>query len=236
MNVRRGLRPAATLLLVVALGGCGSGSHPQATPVTVFDVQSDPGANLPATNARHHARLTRAEVKASFDSLLTRHATLVAALMHEVGGGNDQPTAAIRALAANTQSLTDAIALIYGSDGARAFAQLWEQHTQFFIDFAQATRAHDGQAEHEAEDRLADYQNDFANFLATATGGGVPLVAVTRLLHGHVEDMTDYIAADVAGRTGDAQHLLDRADAHMHVIAKAVADAIVRQHLATVSP
>jgi len=223
-------------LLVVALGGCGSGSQSEATPVTVFNVSSDPGAGLSAANARHHVLLTRAEVKQDFDALLSSHAKLVAALMHQVGSGDDHPAAAIAALAANTQSLTNAVTLIYGPDAGRAFAQLWEQHTQFFIDYAQADRTDNTKAKEQAESRLVDYQNDFGSFVSTATGGGVDLVTVTHLLHGHVEDMTRYIDADVAGHTADAQQLLDRAIAHMHVIADAVSDAIARQHLATVHP
>jgi hypothetical protein len=236
LTIRRALHLAPAALLVLALAACGSGSHPEATPVTVFNVSSDPGANLPAVNARHQVRLTRAEVKVSFDALLSNHAKLVAALMHEVGAGNDHPNAAIAALATNTQLLTNAIAMIYGTDSARAFAQLWEQHTQFFIDYAQADRNHDHKAKDEAEDRLTDYQNDFGSFVSTATGGRVPLLAVTRLLHGHVEDMTDYIDSDVAGHAAEARHLLDQAVAHMHIIAGAVSDAIVRQRLATVRP
>ena len=180
--------------------------------------------------------LTAAVLRTTLDSLLSKHAVLVATLMHEVGAGNDHPTAAVKALAANTEALTDAIALVYGSDAARAFAQLWEQHTQFFIDYAQAVRSHDGAAKDEAESRLLDYQHDFASFLSTATDAGVGLVAVTGLLHAHVADLTSYIQADVDGHTADARRILARAVAHMHVIAAAVARAIAVQHLKTVVP
>ena len=156
--------------------------------------------------------------------------------MHEVGAGNEHPTTAVNALAANTQGLIDAIDAVYGADGARAFAQLWEQHTQFFIDYSQAARDHDNGAKKEAISRLTDYQNDFASFVTTATGGGAPLVAVTGLLHTHVDDLTNYINADVDGRAAAARDLLAQAIAHMHVIAKAIADAIALQHLKTVAP
>jgi hypothetical protein len=224
------------LLAVLAVVGaaCGSSSTPTASPVTVFSVSADPGLGLPAAAASHPAVLTSAQLHASLDSLLSQHADLVATLMHLVASGDDNPVAAIKALGANTQSLTDAIARLYGRDGARAFAQLWEQHTQFFVDYAHADRVHDDGAKRVALRRLLDYQNDFASFVTTATAGGASLVAVTALLHGHVQDLTSYIDADVSSNHAEAFRLREQAIAHMRVIAKAIADAIVAQHLQAV--
>ncbi len=236
MRTRRVFSAAGLALLVTASAACGSSPHPSSTPVTVFKMSADPGVDLPPVDPRHRVVLTSAALRASLDALLSRHATLVATLMHEVGAGDSDTGPAVNALAANTRSLTDAIAVVYGADGARAFAQLWEQHTQFFIDYANADRTHDGGAKKQAEGRLLDYQNDFASFVTTATAGGVPLVAVTNLLHSHVGDLTDYIDADVAGRTADARRFLDQAVAHMHLIAGAIAHAIVLQHLQTITP
>ena len=128
-----------------------------------------------------------------------KHVTLVAVLMHQVGEGDTSPTEQISALAANSQALTDVIARVYGRDGARAFAQLWEQHTQFFIDYAHADHVHSNAAKHLAQEQLLAYQNDFARLLTTATASATSLPAVTGLLHAHVHDLTSYIDADVAG-------------------------------------
>ena len=226
---------AAAALLGASLAACGSSSGESATPVTVFSLSADPGLNLPAA-ARGKDRLTTAALRSDLDAVLAQHAQLVAALMHRVGAGDDKPTGAIHALAANTQSLTHAIALIYGRDDGRAFAQLWEQHTQFFIDYAWAERAGDRSAKQLAQRQLLDYQNDFSSFVTRATAGGAPLLAVTELLHSHVHDLTSYIEADVAGHRDEAQKLLDQAVAHMHDIAKAITGAIVAQHLTTVTP
>jgi hypothetical protein len=221
---------------MVGATGCGSSAAPSATPVTVFRVTADPGSDLPVADAKHPVVLTEVKLRSTLDSLLSEHADLVATLMHLVGRGDDNPAAAVRALAANTRALTDAIAVIYGVDGARAFAQLWEQHTQFFVDVAHADRTHDDGARRLAQRRLLDYQNDFASFVTTATAGGASLVAVTGLLHGHVADLTSYIEADIRGNQRDAARLREQAIEHMHVIAKAIADAIVAQHPKTVSP
>ncbi|HEV7526192.1 MAG TPA: hypothetical protein VGP92_14570 [Acidimicrobiia bacterium] len=236
MNGRRAYCTAATTLFAVMLAACGSSAHPSTTPVTVFNMTVDPGRGLPTVKRGNHATIRTAVLRSTLNSLLSKHATLVAELVHEVGAGQANTTAAVNALAANTHSLTDAIAFVYGVDGARAFAQLWEQHTQFFIDLAQAVRSHDSTAKDAAESKLHDYQNDFASFVTTATDGGVNLVTVTALLHTHVQDMTTYIEADVAGHTSEAAQALAHAVSHMHVVARAISDAIVAQHLDTVSP
>ncbi len=225
-----------TALLVAALAACGSSSRSSSTPVTVFKLAADPARDIPAANPKNHVTLTAPALRSTLESLLSKHATLVASLMHEVGTGDANTDAAVKALAKNTQSLTNDVAAVYGIDAGRAFAQLWEQHTQFFIDYATAARSSDKAAERAAQTKLLDYQNDFASFVSTATAGGASLTAVTSLLHAHVRDLTSYIDADVAGHTVEARQLLDQAVAHMRVIATAVSDAIAAQRLKTVAP
>lgn len=226
----------ATALLVAALTGCGSSSHASPSPITVFNVAADPSRNLPATDAKHHVVLTVANLRLTVDALLSKHVVLVATLVHRVVAGDTSAAGPVAALTANTAALTAAIEQVYGSDAARAFEQLWAQHTQFFIDYARAARDHSDSAKESAENRLVDYQNDFANFVSTATAGGVSLAVVTALLHGHVHDVTSYIDADVAGHEVEARRILDQGIVHMHRIAGAVADAIAAQHLKTVKP
>ena len=233
----RVLAGIAITVLLAGSSACGSSQSDEArSPITVFNVAADPAANIPTTVPGHAVTLTAAQVRTTLNSLLAAHATLVGELMHEVGRGNDHPTAAIAALTANTQSLTDAIAVIYGTDGARAFAQLWEQHTQFFIDYAWADRTKSGSEKALSLRRLLDYQRDFASFVSTATANGASLIAVTDLLHTHVHDLTGYIDADTAGHRATARRLLAQSVTHMHVIATAIADAIAAQHLSTVTP
>jgi hypothetical protein len=72
--------------------------------------------------------------------------------------------------------------------------------------------------------------------VSTATDGGASLAAVAGLLHGHVHDVTSYIDADVSGDTDAAHRILAESVSRMRAIAKAVTDAIVAQHLKTVTP
>ncbi len=236
MLARRLGVPIALLVLAAGASGCGSSTHESSTPLTVFSLSADPGQNIPVTLPAHRVVLTAVQLKTTLDSLLSDHVRLTAALMHEVAVAHTGTGRAVRALAANTQSLTNAIALVYGTDAGRAFAQLWEQHTQFFVDYAQGAHEHDKNAEKVATNRLRDYQNDFGSFVSTATGGGVGLGAVTALLGGHVLDLTRYIDADVDGHSADASSILVQAVAHIRVIAGAMGNAIVAQHLMTVTP
>ena len=236
MSMRKVSALGATALLVTALAACGSSSHAATTPVTVYNISADPGANLPATDAEHRVLLKAAVLRSTLDSLLSNHATLVAALMVQVGDGDTSPIEQVKALAANTRALTDVVAQVYGNEAARAFAQLWEQHTQFFIDYAQADRDHSNAAKRLAQGQLLDYQNDFASFVSTATASDASLTAVTGLLHAHVHDLTSYIDAEVAGHETEARQILTRAVANMHIIATTMSDAIAAQHPETVAP
>jgi hypothetical protein len=224
----------AIALLVAALTACGSSSHAASTPITVFNVSADPSKDLPVIDGKHHAPLTAAALRSALDSLLSKHASLVAALVDQVIGGSTTPNAAISALAANTDALTNAIEKVYGVNAARAFAQLWAQHTQFFIDYANAAYRHDNSGTEAADSKLGDYQNDFASFVDTATAGGASLAAVAGLLHGHVHDITSYVDAAVSGDRAATDRILAESIAHMHVIASAITRAILAQHLKTV--
>jgi hypothetical protein len=233
ISVRAAVALAVLALFAVVFEGVGSHSRTTDAPVVVFDVAADPGEAVPVV---HQAALEVSTLRTQLDSLLSQHVVLVAALAHAVDAGDDNPTAAVRALTKNSQALTGAIATVYGPDAGRAFEQIWEQHTQFFVDYAQAARAHDGGKRGEAINRLNDYQNDFASFLSTATDGSAPIAAVSVLLHGHVEDLLRYIDDDVAGKRAEAEHDLQQAVGHMRVISRTVANAIAAHSPDTIKP
>jgi hypothetical protein len=235
MNPRHARRFGATAVLIATLAACGSSSQASSPPITVFDVAADPSQSLLALDTEHHVALTAAALRSTLDSLLSKHATLVAALVDDIVAGSTTPNAAINAVTANNGALTNAIDQVYGENAARAFAQLWGQHTQFFVDYASAAYRHDGSAKEEAESKLRDYQNDFASFVDTATAGGTSLAAVVGLLHGHIHDITGYVDAAVSGDRLATRRILAESVVHMHAIAKAVTRAILAQHLKTVT-
>ena len=90
----------------------------------------------------NHAVLTSTVLRSTLDSLLVE-ARRTRRDAHARGRRRERSSRPRRSMRwpPTRTSLTGAIELVYGTDAARAFAQLWEQHTQFFIDYAQAVRA-----------------------------------------------------------------------------------------------
>ena len=196
-----------------------------ATSPTVFDVASS--AN-PTTDLVDGEAMTHGQLRLTLQLLLGEHTLLTHAVMTVIAtGASDADVAgAISALTTNTAGLTDAIALAYGATAAEAFAQIWNQHAQFFADYAAGRAADDPHAVHEAHGSLEDYRDDFASFLDTATGGDAPLELVRELLDVHVRQMEDALTT---GPDGGESRALAEAHAHMYVIGGALADAIATQ-------
>ena len=226
MPTRRRTLVAAALAL--AITGCGGKANSTAHGhAATFNLRDDPSAGIAPVDPTRGAVLPAADLHALLDSLLSEHSALAVHLMRATADGSATDRVAVtKALAANTESLTGAIGIVYGPEGARAFDQLWKQHIQFFADYAAATSA---TKRAKALADLHDYNMDFSSFTATATGGRAPLEAVVGLLHTHIAQLTaqsdayrkrDYVAA-VAH-----QH---EARMHMYEISAALAGAISGQ-------
>jgi hypothetical protein len=133
------------------------------------------------------------------------------------------------ALAANTDDIVAAVGLVYGPVGARAFAQLWANHTQFLIAYAAATANHDAAAKRDALANLADYEHDSAALFDQATGGRASTATVQQLLYNHVVQMTSGLDAAADGRAD--LHVQIGVQAHSYAIdiGGALASAIAAQ-------
>ena len=222
-----GLSVLALSLGALSLGACGTETRAQTPHAATFDLHDDPAADIAPVDATRTAVLPAADLHALLDSLLSEHSALAVHLMRAATDGTPGDRAAVtKALAQNTDSLTGAIGIVYGPDGARAFDQLWKQHIQFFADYA---AARSDAARTEALADLRDYSMDFSSFTATATGGLAPLEAVVGLLHTHITQLT--AAADAYRRkdyAGAVRHQHE-ARSHMYDIAGALAGAISTQ-------
>ncbi len=215
----------ATLILS-SCGGSSTDSH-AASHIATFDLRDDPAKAIPPVDPTRSDVAPSAVLHQLLDALLSEHSALAVHLMRAVvDGGPADRDAVTKSLAANTKSLTGAIGLVYGPDGARAFDQLWKQHIQFFANYA-AAKSKSARAKALAD--LHDYQTDFSSFTATATDGLAPLEAVLGLLHTHVAQFTaqsdayrehDYVAA--------VRHQHEARE-HMYEIAAALAGAISTQ-------
>jgi hypothetical protein len=218
---------AVAAVVAVPLEACTGERSERAAP-EIFDLEAGYTAGLDPTAAEQRAVIPAADLEALLEGLLAEHAELVADVMVAAADGGNTG-AAVEALQQNTVELTGAINTVYGPAGARAFDQLWGQHTQFFAEYAVASGDDDQERRNDAFAKLHDYHRDFSTFTDTATGGAAPAEVVVELLHTHVDDLTGYIDAHTSGDDTEAEARLDSATSYMSVIAEALAGAIAAQ-------
>jgi hypothetical protein len=195
------MRAAASALLLVALVlGCAK-EKPAATAALAAAVTAPPVEVADNTAAgvvtAEEAVLDAGALRLVLEQLLGEHVLLIAGAATDHAQG--MPTGqALGVVEDNTRALSDAIALVYGDVGGRAFASLWSQHVAFFLDHARGTAEGDRLAVREADEHLEHYEQGFGSFTATATGGALPAEAVAQLLSVHVADINGYVAARLA--------------------------------------
>ncbi len=212
MTIRRS-RPGRTLLagIVLLAAGC-SASGAAADPPTLIDPARDAGAGVAPVDAGRGAQLDAGQLRLLLEQLLGVHGALTVQMMRQAEQGSQTLDAWIGGLAGNTAELSGAVGVVYGPAGARAFDQLWTFHTEFFLDYADAVGRGDDEAADTALDGLADYQQDFASFIDTATAGLAPSTAVAEMLGRHVEQMIGQLDA---ARSGEYDEMLRlEADGH----------------------
>lgn len=192
---RRSLGVVATLSLVAAIGaGCGGSddSGPAASGTTAAPAATTAAA-APATTddmmtttmAGKGAGFTPAvDLRVTLNKLLGEHMLLAgnATQVALLGGKSFDADAA--ALQANTDDLAAAIGSLYGDDASKAFANQWNAHNGYFVNYTTAVAKDDDAAKQTAVDGLMRYQEDFGTFLAGATG--LPADAVKGQLAMHV--------------------------------------------------
>ena len=174
-----------------------------------------------------------AGLRVALNRLLAEHASLAMEAMRQgvdTGDLSDPEfTAAAGALAGNTDDLTAAIESVYGADAGAAFRTQWEAHIGFFVDYTVGVATDDDAAKTAALDELAGYREDFAAFLDSATGGGLPADAAADALQMHVDQLVAQIDAYAAGDYDGAYAAAREAYAHMSMTADALALAIIQQ-------
>jgi hypothetical protein len=174
-----------------------------------------------------------ADLRVALNRLLSEHAALAMEAMRQgvdTGDLSDPEfTAAAGALQGNTDDLTAAIESVYGADAGDAFRTQWEAHIGFFVDYTVGVATDDDAAKQAALDELAGYREDFAAFLESATGGGLPADAAADALQMHVDQLVAQIDAYAAGDYAAAYAAAREAYHHMAMTADALALAIIQQ-------
>ncbi len=158
MRRARNIIGCAVVLMVVATG-CRGGDAPPA--LSIIDLGRDAGSGIAEVDPARRDVLPAAALRLTVEQLLAAHGVSATAMMRSVATDAGDVTRRLDALAGNTADLTAAIGLVYGRVGARAFDQLWSQHTQAFLDYAAAGS---DKARATARAHLVDYEHDFASF------------------------------------------------------------------------
>lgn len=184
--------------------------------------------NLGAVAAIGDLDTPASDLRVELDRLLSEHAFLTVQAMHAgLTDDDDQFAAAAEALEANTTELEGAIAGIYGDAGGQRFGDLWRAHIGYVVDYTRARDAADQDAEQQALDGLAAYQEDFAEFLSQANPN-LTEEAVHHLLEDHLGQLQQ--VADL--QSGDYEAVYEAALAaygHMFELGDALSGAIVAQ-------
>jgi len=169
-------------------------------------------------------------LRTGLDSLLREHVVLaLAATDSALGGRNEEFSAAVASLDANSHELSDAIGQVYGPDAGKSFYELWNRHIGFFVDYTKAVAAKDETAQNKSVEDLIGYTNDFGAFIETATGGRLKKDAVAELVKTHVVGLKGAVDAQANKDFAGAYTKERDAEKHMDTIGNVLTDAIVDQ-------
>jgi hypothetical protein len=225
----RGRLVIAIISAALIAGGCSTADRSTPEVPHIFDLNVDSAAAIVPVAPDRVNVLAAAQLRLTLERLLGWHVVTLTEVMARTERGDESLQQWMDALASNTDDIVRAIGLVYGPVGARAFGQLWANHTQFLIDYAEALANHDTAAARKALANLAEYEHDTAALLDRATAGAAPAAAVQQLLENHVAQMTSGLDAAAHGLAD--RHAQISVDAHSYAIdiGDALASAIAAQ-------
>jgi hypothetical protein len=225
-NRVRGIAAVSSLAFV---GACASATASAPVVPRIYDLSADPAALIADVDSDRGTVVPASELRLLLDGLMEWHGISLVQVMRSAQRNDDGVDVWLGELDRNTMELTNAVGLVYGPVGARAFNQQWAQHMQFLIDYASAVGRGDGDAADVARAQLRDYTRDNGSFFATATDGRLPSDAVTELLNTHVGHMIDQLDAFATGDTTQSSSLSIRDHEYLYGIAGALAGALADQ-------
>ncbi|HEY5886248.1 MAG TPA: hypothetical protein VIT24_00915 [Acidimicrobiales bacterium] len=209
---------------------CGSEAPAAAeAPEPVFPLDRDVTDSIEVPDPDRTDVAHAPDLRILLQTLLAEHSELAIQTMRSIIDETADLDALREAITVNTDALTEAIGLVYGPSGARAFDQLWTQHIEFFAAYASALGHGDDDAATEAREQLEDFALAFSSFCSTATGGQAPEEAVRALVHDHVGVLLGQADQWAAADWAAAYASQDEAHGHAAVIAETLAGAISAQ-------
>ncbi|WP_188456962.1 copper amine oxidase [Virgibacillus oceani] len=169
------------------------------------------------------------DLRADLSYLLSEHAGLAVVAMQNGIEGTPDFEASTKALSANTEDLSAAIASVYGDEAGQAFQDMWSEHIGYFVDYVNATAEENEDAKQEALDNLAMYKENFSKFIEEATGGQVEASALAEGLQMHADQLIGSFDSYAAGTYDEAFSQAREGYGHMYTAAKLLSSGIVAQ-------
>ncbi len=215
---------AAAVLLITACQPSGSIRVP-----AVFRLDHDPSRNVAAVAADRGVVLPAADLRLELERQFAWHSVALAQTMRAASVGHAQTSGWLDAMKDNNDAMAADIGVVYGPAAARAFDQVWAQHTQFLVNYSVAMANGDADAVSTARESLDVYVQDQASMLSLATGGRLPTKAVTDMLRTHIDTMIRQIDDDHANDLVGSRKLGNADVRHLVGIAGALSGAISEQ-------
>ncbi|TFD98423.1 copper amine oxidase [Jeotgalibacillus salarius] len=169
------------------------------------------------------------DLRAQLNYVFTEHAGLAAMAMQDGADGAESFDQAAGALTANADDLSAAVASVYGEEAGAQFAETWNSHIGYFVDYVVATGEGDTEGQEAAKAELDGYIVEQAAFLDTATEGRTPAPALEEGLTAHVDQLLTAFDSYVAGDYDTAYNSIRDAWAHMTMPAAGLSAAITDQ-------
>jgi len=178
------------------------------------------GKGVPTTELS----LPSQQLQSALDRLFAEHMGVMVEAMRSAVDQSPDFASVGATLNANTAQLGAAIGALYGHAAADAFLNLWAQHVNALMAYANATATHDDAAKAAAQKSLADFVVKMAQFLGAATH--LPAIQLTSALTQHDMHLTDQIDAYATGDFTKAASIAAAGYAHMFTLASTLATAI----------
>ncbi len=207
---------AITVMSFSLIGGVASASpmHDKNTPAQAMAQNKESQA---ATNLR-----------VTLNQLLQDHVTTNLTVNRNIAAGASEAeiNAGIQAQIANSDSLSAAIASIYGEAAGAQFSEMFLEHIEESNNFAKAVAAGDEGAKLAANEELMEYLEEIATFFTTAIPV-LPYDAVYGLLLEHEGLINQSTEAFDSKNFGQSKKIEQQALRQVSVIADALASGII---------
>ena len=163
-------------------------------------------------------------LRVTLSQLLGEQAYLLMETMRAAALGQGEEAALRVALDDCTDNIRDAIASVYGEAGGDAFGELWQDHIDLLIAYAEAGAQNDEVAKTEAQAGLDRYVADLAAFLEAANPA-FRAEEEAAALQIHVDQLTSFIDSDFDAAYESQRH----AYTHMFALGDHLALGMARQ-------